>query len=95
MLDHFFLLKFNIYLKTPFIVGNSGQVAPRELVDAFDSIVTYEQPQSNYLHVNSGGCNVCCCGNADNTLYCTMDFHPVLEQQSADLADGTLSVEGS
>jgi len=83
--------KFATGGKTPFIVGNSGQVAPRELVDAFDSIVTYEQPQSNYLHVNSGGCIVCSGGNSENTLYCGMDFHPVLEQQSADLADGTLS----
>ena len=77
--------KFATAGKTPLIVGNSGQVAPRELVDAFDSIVTFEQPQRNYEK------DPCPGGYEANTVYCGMAWHPVLSQQVADLADGTLS----
>ena len=65
-------------------MGNAGQVAPRELVDAFDSIVTFEQPMRNYE------VDPCPGGYAQDTLYCGMSWHPVLDQQVADLSNGSL-----
>ena len=63
--------KFSVGGKNALIVGNAGQAAPIDLIQAFDSIVIFEQPMRNF--------DLETCPKYDiNTVYCGMSEHPEL-----------------